>query len=210
MPEDSPTIRALLIDLDGVIRHWSSQARATAQAEHQAGLPAGAIAGAAFAPDLLTPAIAGAISDEEWRRRIAARLSAEFPGAAVAAAVEAWSASPGEVDAAVLDLVRHARRRATVVLVTNATSRLDRDLARLGLTEEFDHVVNSSAIGWIKPQREIFDHALRVAAARPLETLFVDDRADFVAEAVRLGLLGHHFRDVAGLASELARRGMIG
>ena len=124
----SPRPRALLVDLDGVIRHWGGQG--DPEIERETGLPPGAIREAAFSADLLLPAITGRVSDEEWRRQIADRLAAEFPAADAARAIARWSEPPGEIDDAVLALLERCREHATIVLVTNATSRLDRDLAQ--------------------------------------------------------------------------------
>jgi putative hydrolase of the HAD superfamily len=59
-------------------------------------LPAGALATAAFEPTLLRAATTGEITDEEWRSRIATRLTAEH-GERALAAVDAWSALDGTV-----------------------------------------------------------------------------------------------------------------
>ena len=61
-----------------------------------------------------------------------------------------------------LTFVREVRAAGLPVgLATNATDRLDADLARLGLVGEVDVVVNSSAIGVHKPAPEFFERGLR-------------------------------------------------
>src|SRR5262245_63910225 len=65
--------RALLIDLDGVIRRWDWLP--PAPIEPRFGLPAGVVARAAFEPGLLEEAVLGRITDEEWRGRSVARLA---------------------------------------------------------------------------------------------------------------------------------------
>jgi putative hydrolase of the HAD superfamily len=208
MPADDGVrgVRALLIDLDGVVRLWDPAHFPAAEAG--AGLPPGALRRAAFAPDLLHPAITGRVTDEAWRRQIVARLRAEHPAADAERAVAAWSAPAGAVDAAVLALVRACRARAPVVLLTNATSRLGADLARLGLGDAFDHVINSSAVGWIKPQPEVFAVALHAAGVPAAQALFVDDTAANVAAAAQLGLVAHHYRGAASLRQALALHGL--
>ncbi|MGW7365885.1 hypothetical protein ACWGI8_21200 [Streptomyces sp. NPDC054841] len=62
---------AVLCDVDGVLRHWP--AADTLEQAH--GLPVGALAGAAFAPARLQPAITGEITDEQWRSAVAADLA---------------------------------------------------------------------------------------------------------------------------------------
>jgi putative hydrolase of the HAD superfamily len=93
--------------------------------------------------------------------------------------------------------------------VTNATSRLDLDLERLGLAGEFDGVVNSSAVGWIKPQREIFGIALSVAGVPAAHALFVDDSTENVTAAARLGMTAHLYRGIERLKHELARHKLL-
>lgn len=102
-------LRALLIDLDGVVRLW--EPRADAHAEQAAGLPAGAIGRAAFAPEFLHPAITGRVSAEAWRRGVSERLQRAFPAADAAMGVRLWSASAGVVDHDVAALVRACRER---------------------------------------------------------------------------------------------------
>jgi putative hydrolase of the HAD superfamily len=200
-------IRALLIDLDGVIRTWRQQEDPAAEAGF--GLPAGAIRRAAFAPERLLPVITGQIPDPVWRAQIRAELTRSFPEADAAGAVSWWSSPHGEVDAAVVELLRVCRRRAAVVLVTNATSRLPDDLRQLGITALFDHVVNSSVVGAAKPDPIIFSAALAAAGVAVADALFVDDTPGHVEAARRQGLAGYHFTEPAGLRDELQARGLL-
>ena len=109
-----------------------------------------------------------------------------------------------------LDLVRRCRQQAKVVLVTNATSRLAADLQQLGLLAEFDFIINSSVIGYAKPQPAIFHAALAQAGISATEALFVDDSAGNVAAAKGLGLAGHLYQTVAALEAELGRYHLLG
>lgn len=197
--------QALLIDLDGVLRLWPAD---DARLEDSFGLPAGAILKAAFEPGLLREAITGRISDEAWRRRIEASLAAEHPTAEAVAAVQAWSAPCGEVNLPVLELLRQARESVKVVLVTNATSRLDRDLHHLGLSRELDIVINSSVVGTAKPGEEIFASALAAAGVAASRAVYVDDSLENVESATKLGVLSFHFQGITGLASFLQSAGV--
>src|SRR5437016_2515805 len=99
-------VRAIIFDFDGVIRHWD--AAETAATERRHGLPAGAIAAAAFDSDLLPRAISGRISDDTWRLAIRnALVRAHGPDAAEAA--EAWSARSGTIDAEMVTFVAGLR-----------------------------------------------------------------------------------------------------
>jgi len=168
------------------------------------GLPRGALVRAGFAPELITPALIGAVPDEVWRASVVDRLAA--PGAA--AAVAEWS-RPGEVVAEALDLVRQARKRCRVALLTNATSRLPEDLRLLGLDREVDAVVSSARIGVAKPSPEAFRRALRVLQHSPSGTVFCDDKAQNTTAAVAVGIDGVHTPTTAALRVALGERGLL-
>ena len=199
-------IKAILTDLDGVIRRWDPEI--IERAEDTAGLPRDALRNTAFESQLLLRATTGQITDACWRREIAHRLRRKFPAADAAEAVRQWSRSPGEIDTDVLDLLRRCRAGARLVLITNATTRLETDLDRLGIDQAFDHVVNSSSVGHVKPQAEIFDAALDLLDIETDEVFFVDDRAENVIAAAGAGINGHHFRTLEGLKRALARFGL--
>ena len=198
---------ALLVDLDGVLRRWET---VDASVEHAYGLPARAIGSIAFLPELLHPAITGEISDEAWRAKIALRLAAMHPPACDArAAVERWSESPGELDREVLALIERCRPGLRRVLVTNATSRLARDLDALGLSGRFNVIVNSSEVRSAKPAEAIFRIALQQAGVAADRALYIDDSATNVVAAARLGITGHRFTGHLELGSFLQRMGVL-
>ena len=198
---------AILTDLDGVIRIWSPEIHR--KAERATGLPEGAIPRAAFSDDLLPLVITGQISDEEWRGRTADLLSKGFPKANAKRAVAIWSVSPGEVDLEVLGILQACRKRAHLVLISNATSRLPSDLRRLGIAKDFDYIVNSSEVGSAKPDPGIYFAALDTVGAAPGLALFVDDNARNVAAATRLGIAGHTYAGADGLRQKLNHLGLL-
>ena len=200
-------IRVVLTDFDGVIRQWP--APFAQSIEDRYGLERGSLARAAFAETILDDAITGRVSDSEWRERIALRLGSHTDPATAAAAVAAWSASPGEVEPGALSVLQKARSVAALGLVTNATSRLADDLSRLGLDDAFEFIVNSAAIGCAKPSACFYEHALRRCECDRAEVLFVDDRLENVAAAIEFGFRGHHFRDPASLQQVLRGCGVI-
>ena len=202
-----PTARALLIDLDGVMRHWDPGNDARAEAE--AGLPSGALRAAAFAPDLLMPAITGRVSDQQWRQSVAEHLGARYPEADAALAVRLWSEPCGRVDATVVALVARCRAHVPAVLVTNATTRLPLDLARLGLDNAFDSIINSAQVGIAKPAPGIFAEALRRVQVSASEALFVDDAPANVAAAAGAGLQAHVYRGAEDLSALFTRYGWM-
>ena len=177
--------RALLIDLDGVLRRWDPSVPASVERSY--GLSPGTLVGTAMEWDLYRPAVAGELTDAEWMAAVAARLP--LPPDQAAAAVAEWQRHRGEVDDEVLAFVREARAAGRPAgLATNATDRLREDLASLGLTGELDIVVSSSEIGVHKPAPEFFARAIAAMDLEPHWVLFVDDddRAVRGARAARM------------------------
>ena len=89
-----PSIRILICDLDGVIRHFDPHAQARVDTTY--GQAHGTIARIAFSPAHHLPAVAGLVSDEEWRSGIRSDLA-------------------GIIGENVLDLLRHARERCLLI-----------------------------------------------------------------------------------------------
>jgi HAD superfamily hydrolase (TIGR01509 family) len=176
--ERTPALKPLLLlDLDGVLRR----------------LPplAAEIAEIAFEPSLLRRAVTGEITDEQWRHEVG----------------QDWAATPGEVITDALALIRAARRQCFVALLSNATTRLEADLAELGLDVEFDAVFNSARLGVAKPDLAIFRRVL--AELGHQTAVFCDDTAEHAQAACEAGLDGVHVPDTAALRTALAVRGLI-
>jgi putative hydrolase of the HAD superfamily len=207
-----PGVRAVVCDLDGVVRGFDS--RVQADVEHRHGLPGGAIARAAFNPVRLTPAITGGLSDERWRATVAEDLDQAFPFVDAAGAVAEWSAHLGYVVAEVLSLLDRIRQRVPVILLTNATSRLHEDLDALDLTSHFDAIVSSTDIGVAKPEPgayaaiEAVVNGL-VGAVEPASLLFVDDSDANVAAASARGWQAVVFTSSDDLEATLTQVGLV-
>ncbi|MEU3669411.1 HAD-IA family hydrolase [Streptomyces virginiae] len=192
---------AVLCDIDGVIRHWP----AADALEQMNGLPRGALAAAAFAPARLLPAVTGEITDEQWRAAVAADL-ADTCGShdRARAAVQAWSDLVPAVDQEVVTLLTAVREVASVALVSNATTRLERDLERQGLDHVADHVVNTARIGCAKPDPRVYRIAAERLGVAIDRCLFVDDTAANVLAARELGMNALHYRQVGDLRRALS------
>lgn len=176
----------VMFDFDGVLRHF--QRERVGPIEEAAGLPVGSIRSAAFAGDLLSQAVTGVITDERWRELVTQRLQAENPESDAAVAVREWSAGIGVIDAGMLAIIRACRVKTSVVLLSNATSRLPEDIRALNVDGEFDLIVNSSVVGAAKPDRRIFDHAIAEMKTLAGRTIFIDDTSEHVASAISIGI----------------------
>ncbi|MFD0622680.1 HAD family hydrolase [Streptomyces sanglieri] len=194
---------AVLCDVDGVLRHWP--APGPTDLDHVHGLPAGTIAAAAFAPSRLQPAITGEVTDEQWRSAVTTDL-ADVCGSIDRArsVVTAWSELMPRVDQEVVSLLTRVREVATVALVSNATTRLESDLARQGLNNLADAVVNTSRIGIAKPDPRVCLIAAERVGASVHRCLFIDDTTANVIAAREVGMTALHYRQIEDLQDALS------
>jgi putative hydrolase of the HAD superfamily len=189
-------IRAVIFDLDGVVRHFE-QPGAT---EHRLGLPPGSIEAAAFASGLIDDATTGRITFEAWMDAMADALERDH-GASARAAAAAWAALPTWLDDDVVTLA-HTLRAAgyATAILTNGTTRVEHECALLGLPgDAFAHLFNSARIGYAKPDRRVFEHVVGELGVAPEECAFTDDSKMKLAGAVELGMATHHYTGVAPL-----------
>jgi putative hydrolase of the HAD superfamily len=86
----------------------------------------------------------------------------------------AWRVYPEAVES--IEALVSAGLRLGVI--SNWDSRLPALLARLGLDGHFEAVICSAQVGCEKPDRRIFETALRALGVRPDEALHIGDRAE--------------------------------
>lgn len=193
--------RAIIYDLDGVIRLWEPTALADIEKRH--GLPLGVIAAAAFEPALALQATCGHIDDDGWRLAVKETL-VRAHGPAGTAAVADWCLLTGRVNSELISLVAELRPRWRTGLLTNATTRVEADLEQLGLTGCFDVVMNSARLGLAKPDPRVFRAAADRLGHQPEECIFVDDTPVNVEAARATGLTGIVYIGVGDLRERLA------
>lgn len=190
-----PPIRAVLFDLDGVVRHFDPEN--VARIERQHGLTAGAIEAVAFAPHLLEQVTTGRISRLEWVRLIGIEIGN-------ADAAEDWGRQPFRADQQVLGLVDELRAHGIrTAILTNGTDTIPAELASLDLADRFEAVFNSAEIGCTKPDVRAFQHVLDRMQLAPAEVFFTDDSASKLVGATTLGMPTHHFAGVDTLRTAL-------
>lgn len=197
---------ALVMDLDGVIRHWDPVS--LYEDEDALGLPRGTILRAALEPALFDQAMRGELTADEWYAETGAAVARQH-AVDPAAVARAFAGVGWRIDQMVIDLVNQARRRVPVALLSNASSRLVDDLRASGILDCFDVVVGSADLGACKPDAAVFvatSDRLRVARER---CLLVDDRAENVDAARALGMLAVKFTSAEDLAHRLERAGLI-
>ncbi|MFC8723404.1 HAD-IA family hydrolase [Kitasatospora sp. NPDC057198] len=193
----APTFDALLCDLDNVIRFYDLDE--VERLERAAGLAPGSTAEIAYAPERDLPLLLGRISRAQWAASVAEALADRLSPRQAGELAAAFAHAPSRADLRVVELIRRVRRSVPVVLVTNATVWLDEDLARLGLTDLADHVVNSSLIHLAKPDPAVYRLAADLAGVPAHRCAFVDDSRTNVDAARRAGMTAVLYRDVSDL-----------
>lgn len=197
----SPTVEVVVLDLDGVVRHFDKSRVPAIEARH--GLAEGSLRGTAFAPQLLNLAITGEITRAEWTRRVG-----EVVGSVEAA--EEWLGHRGFIDAEIIAMVRDVRaggRRAAVL--TNGTEDVAGELAQLDVAHEFDAIFTTALIGYAKPDRRAYEHVCRALEVDPRAVFYTDDTPGKLAGAIELGIDAVPFESVDLLRTQLTERGVL-
>ncbi|WP_038468004.1 HAD family phosphatase [Arthrobacter sp. PAMC 25486] len=194
-------IRAVVFDLDGVIRHFLPDHAAEIERRH--GLDIGSLDATAFAQPLLTEVTTGRISRAEWVREIGRALAAY-------AAAEEWGKLTPRPDPAILELADALRSRGTTVaILTNGTDTISDEVEAQGVRQHVDHVFNSATIGHIKPDQRIFQHVIDALGIDGPEIFFTDDSSSKLSGAIDLGFVTHHFKGVQRLREALICTGVL-
>lgn len=201
---DSGTVRAVVSDLDGVLRVFDP--RIWDELDARLGIPPGTAFGAILGSPVLHEVVRGRATHAQWRERARddLRAAGAEPGAA-AAAVARWADDPAAVDPSVRRLLLGARSAgATVMVLTNGTDRVREEVGALGLadvvSEDGRHLLSSHETGHAKPEPEAYAAAHRrleeLAGRRlaPAEVAFLDDSPRNVAAAERFGWRAFHHR----------------
>lgn len=145
----------------------------------------------------------GLIDGAEFLRRVSAECG--LPPDQVQAEFDSHKVFDQDMIAVVKALTKDYR----VGLISNGPSIFVRSLLKKGEIEDtFHHIVISSEVGMIKPQPEIFKHALAKLGVEPAESIFIDDNPKNVEPASRLGIHGICYSDLPSLRSELTRLGV--
>lgn len=201
-----PQVDGVLIDLDGVIRHWDPTYGP--EADRRLGIPEGTLMSVALEEDRLARVVDGRLPFEAWCAEVGEEIAARH-GAEASSAADALATSTWQIDLDVLELVEAVRHVVPVALLSNASTHLQLDLELSGIDGSFDAVVGSADIGVAKPDLGAFQSAadrIGVALAR---VLFVDDTLSHVEAARVMGLRAEQFTDIDQLRDALVALQLI-
>ena len=104
----------------------------------------------------------------------------------------------------VVRLIKRIDSQYQLGLMTNDIGRLDEKLSYLGLTGLFDKIVNSSQVGYCKPQVEIYQAALEKFEVGAENVVYIDNDPVCLENAASLGIKTIKFIDYQQLESEFS------
>lgn len=192
---------AVLLDLDGVIRHFDPDLPTALEAAN--GLEPGALMAAAFEPDRIGRLTTGKISRAEWQTEIGQAVGKP------AAAVE-WLADTGRIDQELIDVVDQLRAAGVqVAVLTNGTDTILAELTAHGIADRFDGVFSTADIGFAKPDPRAFRFVCSEMDWDPATVFFTDDSPSKLTGATDISMTARPFRDVNGLRADLAELGVL-
>ena len=152
----------ILIDFDGVIRHW--QGSVIEKTEMRLGLSVGTLFSVAFSESLLLPTITGQQTHANWVQKVRDHLSNKFDPFVGEELIEAWENTTATIDTDLINSIRLIAPRSKLVLVTNATDKLSQDISDSNLSGSFDFIINSSEIAVSKPEVSFFNKSMTTAS----------------------------------------------
>jgi putative hydrolase of the HAD superfamily len=192
-------IRAVIFDLDDVVRHFD---RAD-DLENRFGLAHGTLAAVAYSAELLESATTGQVTYEQWIASVGDELARRH-GEPARAAAAAWGALPCQLDQDVVVLAHELAGGGIVTaILTNGTTRVEAECAALGVPDHFDPVFNSARIGYAKPDRRVFEHVVERLGIPAPACAFTDDNERKLAGAIEIGMATHHYTGVEKLRAWL-------
>ncbi|CAM5580094.1 hypothetical protein SAVIM338S_05010 [Streptomyces avidinii] len=136
------------------------------------------------------------LDEDAWGRQVEAALSDLFGVRAdMSGFAERWFADR-RVNQPWIDELRRLRAAGVHIgLLSNMPPGWDRYWRLMVPPEDFDDLVMSFEAGCRKPDREVFDLAVRRSGIPAEQSLLADDLAENCAGAVRAGWHGLHFTD---------------
>ena len=115
-----------------------------------------------------------------------------------------------KLDATVVALFRRAGKKRPTYLLSNTNAmHWEHIRRRYAFAREAAGAVLSHELGLRKPERAIYEAAVRRAGCTAVECVFVDDLADNVAGAKAAGLKAVKFKDAARLEKDLTSLGVL-
>ncbi len=147
----------------------------------------------------------GKLSAEAFYEEVKRRISLRMPYDPF---VTSWNSIFSE-NRKVSELVRNLKKRYRIAIISNTNIlHFEYTHRTFPIVREIGEFILSYQVGFRKPEPEIFEIALKRYNTTPPETLYIDDRKDFIEEAEGLGFKGLHFTGEEQLKADLTALGL--
>jgi putative hydrolase of the HAD superfamily len=147
-------------------------------------------------------ALVGGKTVEEFWQEIGAELNLNTP-----AEIDAFRHryhSDEAINQPIFHLLQELNGRYKLAVLSNSPPGLSRWLADWNLLDLFDTVFCSGDEGVVKPEPAAFATVLQRLGVKPEEAIFIDDTAEHIMAARKMGLQGIPFTTATALREELA------
>lgn len=114
------------------------------------------------------------------------------------------------VDRKVLGIARRLHGRYTTAYLSNIDGQRHAYTRKKMDTSVFDYSFASFAIGYVKPDRRIFEYAMRRMGMKPKELLFIDNMRENVTGARKAGMNAILFTGATILEKRLHKMHILG
>jgi putative hydrolase of the HAD superfamily len=149
----------------------------------------------------------GQLDDDAFLREICARFGVELPAEQFR---DIWNSIFDVEPLIPVEFFRELRRRYRMVLLSNTNpmhvARLRAECPPIAC---FDDAAFSFEVRCMKPDRRIFQEAVRRAGCAPKECFYTDDHEGYAAAARELGIDAVPFRGFMSLRAAMEERGIL-
>jgi putative hydrolase of the HAD superfamily len=113
-----------------------------------------------------------------------------------------------QMDYELLPIVEGLHNHYRLGIISNTNSLYANSFKKREICPYFEIIVNSCEVGFVKPQKEIFEIALDKLGLMPQECVSIDDVEEFVEVAKDIGFEAILYKDYKQLAKELKQLGL--
>ncbi|MDO8536563.1 MAG: HAD hydrolase-like protein [Candidatus Omnitrophota bacterium] len=148
----------------------------------------------------------GQISPKDFHARITKHLGVKIPFRDF---VSIWN-DIFWIDEGSCAIARRLKKDYKLFLLSNI-GRLHYEyiVKKFDILEIFDEIIVSFAVGAIKPEKKIFEDAIKRAGGDRSAVLYIDDREDLIKEATSFGIESIKYEGAEKLERDLKGKGVI-
>ncbi len=103
-------------------------------------------------------------------------------------------------------LIIELKKNYRLAILSNSDLLDSLNYTKKGWYKYFDALILSHEIGILKPQKKIYDIAIKKLKVKPEECLFVDDQEDCLKPAREMGMVTILFKSIPQLREELRKK----